>query len=56
VYRPAIGSRSRNSPGVEMARTSLISSGDFIARQYSGMFQSMPGAPTLTGQLTLPVT
>ena len=39
-----------------MDRTSLISSGDFIARQYSGMFQSIPGAATLTGQLTLPTT
>jgi hypothetical protein len=39
-----------------MARTSFISSGDFIARQYSGMFQAMPGAATLTGQLTLPTT
>ena len=43
-------------PGVLTARSNLKSSSVFCVRQNSGIRYRAPGAPTLTGQPTLPTS
>src|SRR4051812_23701271 len=56
MYLPCTASNSESKPGDANARKSFRSSFPVIARQYSGIKNLMPGAPTLTGHATLPTT